>query len=105
MNSYNDDQRNVASLAPTLPLQPITVQPKCNSFMDYVRNNKVTVLIAALIIIFLLYWFCFRKSGPSTPAPTETKINITAPSAANTVAKGAVPSISINKVRNPSPVY
>lgn len=53
-NSYADE-RDVRQ--PIIPVQPTS----SNSVMDWIRRNKILVLIGIIILIILLYWFCFRK--------------------------------------------
>ena len=64
-NTYNDDP-NRAQL-------PIQRAPQSSTFMDYIRQNKIAVLIIIVVIIALLWWFCMRKSGTNivvnTPVP------------------------------------
>lgn len=76
--NYNEEQN-----PQIMPLQPA----KSGGFMEYVKNNKVTVFIVILIIIGLIWWFCIKKTNgktglsKSTGTPslssTGTPINIT----------------------------
>ena len=94
MNSnYNDDQNG--NLLP-YQSQPMTVvqPPASNNFMDYVSNNRVVVVIALLILGFLLYWFCFRKSGSSTLSPNTDTISIKTPGSSTTLGKNSTVTIS-----------
>jgi len=54
--SHRDDTNKQTTLP---PYQPVT---NGNTFMDYVRSHKLTVLIAIIILIALIWWFCMRKS-------------------------------------------
>lgn len=70
--TYQDDQRYTQQNATMQPMQMSPPAPK-GGLMDYVRNNKITVLIVIVIIIALLWWFCFRSKKDST-------VTITTPS-------------------------
>lgn len=52
--TYNDENTQL------LPPQVAPVHHNV-SFMDYFKNNKGTVIIVLIILIALIWWFCFRK--------------------------------------------
>ncbi|AFX92710.1 hypothetical protein CE11_00684 [Megavirus courdo11] len=57
--NYNEDlNRQMMALQPAQPVQPAQTS---GGFMDFIKNNKLTVLIIVLIIAALIWWFCFRK--------------------------------------------
>jgi hypothetical protein len=51
-SNYDDDSTK----------RPAGIQPGYNSCMDYIRENKVAIIIIVLIIIFLIYWFWIKKA-------------------------------------------
>lgn len=70
-----------------MPVQPAPTPSKSGGIMDFIRNNKILVIIIILIIIGLIYWFCIRKNSQNvttnitTPGPSSSmnpsKINVT----------------------------
>lgn len=79
MSNQYDDRNNQM-----LPIQPAPVQ-STGGFTNWVKNNKVAVAIALILLIFVIWWFCVKKNGnkvpgainvTSTPNPTGTGSNI-----------------------------
>jgi plastocyanin domain-containing protein len=71
--SYNDENNA------QMPLQPVPVQTS-GGFMNYVKNNKLTVAIVIIILIALIWWFCMRKpntSSVSTIPGKNTTLQVT----------------------------
>ena len=66
MNLNYSDPNN--QLMPDQPLlQQLTAsQSNQGGFMNYIKNHKLAVAIAILILIFLIWWFCMRKKAPTT---------------------------------------
>ncbi|MEM3062877.1 MAG: hypothetical protein QW303_04970 [Nitrososphaerota archaeon] len=64
MTDTYDDQ-NKRSL---VPLQQ-GVQPRKN-FWDFLRENRVAVVIGLVIIIGLVWWFCIKRSEGETSGAT-----------------------------------
>lgn len=63
MSSYYDDPNK-----PVTPLQPAN----SSGFMDYIKNHKMGVLIGLIILIGLIWWFCFRKKNNVDATVTST---------------------------------
>jgi len=61
--NYDDSNRQI------MPIQPVQTK---TGFMDYIRQNKLLVAIALLILLGLLWWFFVRK--PTTPTTSVTTI-------------------------------
>ncbi|XWV26019.1 hypothetical protein QJ857_gp1061 [Tupanvirus soda lake] len=93
--NYNDDQnRPLMPMQPIQPIQPVQPATGSGGFMDYVRNNRMTVIIAVLILIGLIWWFCMRK-------PDGANVNITTnvPSATPAVPATNPSGIQVTKTR------
>lgn len=77
-NQYDDPNNQM------LPIQQAPAQ-STGGFTNFVKNNKLAVAIAILILIALIWWFCIKKNGDkgvtginvnATPNPTGTGSNI-----------------------------
>ncbi|AGC02081.1 hypothetical protein H012_gp376 [Acanthamoeba polyphaga moumouvirus] len=82
--NYNEDlNRQMLALQQQQPAQPIQPAQSSGGFMDYIRNNKLTVFLILLALAALIWWFCFRK--PKTVGDVNaafvpnanTRLNIT----------------------------
>jgi len=60
--------------------QVIAQKPKSNSFMDYLRNNRVVVAIIIIIIVILIWWFCFKNKNKTTVTTGNGTTTISGPS-------------------------
>ncbi len=57
-------------------------QQQGNTFMDYLKKHKWLVLGLIILLIFLIWWFCVRKTN-TVPVETATIIpgtNVALPS-------------------------
>jgi len=85
--NYNDDQNK----------DLVVVQPNksaSNSFMDYIRNNKLIVLIVILILIALIWYFCFKK-----PKKTINSVTTNVPAGTNVIPTANASRLQVTKTR------
>jgi hypothetical protein len=75
-NPYDDDAQRALM---------VQTQQNRGGFTNWIRNNPWTAILIALIILGLLWWFCWRKgstdkiqvSTGSPSAPGGQRVNIT----------------------------
>jgi hypothetical protein len=79
------------------PYQQIQAPPSSNSFMDYVRNHKLTVIIAIIILIALIWWFCMKKQ--------TTNVNVTTTPAVVPVVNPTKLQVTRTRLGNSNALY
>lgn len=93
-NTYDDQNQQMANL-PLQPIQPVQpVQPQTNSWMDWIRNNKVLVVIIIIILAALIWWFLIRKKDGS-----HANVNISMPPSGTITTPATGTAIKVNKMR------
>jgi len=61
--------------------------PQSQSWSEYIKQNKVLIIVILIIIAVAIWYFCFRKTEPTTGA-------------ASGVGTGSAPNkISVTRVR------
>lgn len=66
--NYDEDTRR-AMIPPMVPPVPA---PASKGIMNFIKNNKLTVIIAILILIAVIWWFCMRKGDVTKTTTTTT---------------------------------
>ena len=90
--TYNDDQ-NGRMMVPPQPIAPAQM-----STWDWIRNNRMAVIIGIAVLAGLIWWFCMRKSDNG--ANVSTTINV--PPAPGATVVNPPNGIRLTKVRGGS---
>lgn len=89
MSLQYDDSKNQMP-----PMQPIPAPvTSTGGFMDFIKNNKLAVAIAIIILIALIWWFCIRKNGDSDKSTTITTMSPQATGTNIKITKRARPTM------------
>ena len=97
--NYNDDQ-NGRVMAPSQPLTPQSLPPHQVGMWDWIRNNRMAVIIGILILAGLIWWFCMRKTDVGSSVSTTVNVP-PGPNAAPTVVNPGN-GLRLTKVRGGS---
>lgn len=59
------------------------------TLIDYVKNNKITIVIIVAVLVGLVWWFYFRKKGSKSTTPALGN-------GASTVSSGPTGQVQVN---------
>ena len=103
-DTYNDDQNVRALVPPQQQVPPPIIPPQTQrSVWDWIRENRVAVIIGILILIGLIWWFCMRKNGNGNGANVSTTINV--PPSQSTAVTRQADALRLTKVRGNGNMY
>lgn len=89
--NYTDDQNK-----PLYPLPQPTPQSNTGGFMNWMRTHKFATLVAVLILVALIWYFCVRKKKNVNQITTD----ITVPATITTSTGASIPTqVSVRKTR------
>ena len=104
MADTNNDDQNRVLIAPQQQTPPPIITPQAQSNMwDWVRRNRIAVIIGIIILIALIWWFCMRKGKDANGANVST--NITIPPGQSTTVSKQPESLRLTKVRANGNMY
>lgn len=76
--SYDEPNKQVVNIQPQYPPQyqqyppQIQVKQEDTGFWHWIKHNKLATIIIILIIIGLIWWFCYKKGAGMDDATQVT---------------------------------